>query len=105
MKRRRVTSDEFKVKMAAGFLAVANQMQREREGDMQEQEIIKRLRDGWELSSRGMGWYLSSPGVPYTKRESYPIPDEVVRRMEQAGSIKTSMPYNSIHAALVEAQD
>jgi len=100
---RRITSDEFKVKMAAGFLAVAEQAHRK--DVMQEQEIIQRLRDGWELSNRGVGWYLSSPHVPYTKRESHPIPDEAVRRMEQAGLIKTSMPYNSIHATLVEAKD
>ncbi|QJT37100.1 hypothetical protein E4188_22635 (plasmid) [Aeromonas media] len=71
---------------------------------MQEQDIIERLRAGWELANRGTGWYLSSPRKPYQQKEQHPIPDEVVRGMERAGVIKTAMPYNSIQAELVEQQ-
>lgn len=44
---------------------------------MQEQDIIERLRAGWELANRGTGWYLSSPRKPYQQKEQHPIPDEV----------------------------
>lgn len=69
---------------------------------MTEQDIIERLRAGWQLSNRGAGWYLSSPQVRGRPKEQTLIPDEVVSGMVRSGVIKTTIPYTSIHAELVE---
>lgn len=71
---------------------------------MQEQDIIEHLRAGWELANRGTGWYLSAPRKLYQKEVHHQIPVEVVKGMELAGVIRTSIPYNTIRAELVEQQ-
>lgn len=69
---------------------------------MQELEVIERLRAGWELANRGTGWFLSAPRKSYQRIEQHQLPDEMIRRMELAGVIKTAMPYTTIRATLVE---
>ncbi|MDV0844966.1 hypothetical protein [Klebsiella quasipneumoniae] len=72
---------------------------------MTEPEIIEHLREGWTLTNRGTGWYLTAPKVPYRKSKQYQIPERVVSAMEKDGIIKTVMPYLTIRAELLEQQN
>jgi hypothetical protein len=68
---------------------------------MEQPEIIKHLKQGWELANRGRGWWLSEPRIPYRKTQSIPVDEAVINAMVRAGIIKTELPYTTLFARLV----
>jgi hypothetical protein len=67
---------------------------------MHKNEIITRLKSGWELANRGRGWWLSAPRVPYKSSETIMIDDAIVNAMEKEGLITLDLPYTTLFARL-----
>ncbi|HAU9839311.1 hypothetical protein G6355_11925 [Vibrio cholerae] len=72
---------------------------------MDSQTIIQKLKEGWSLSNRNCGWFLAEPQKPYVRGESIRIDDEIVNEMERQKLITIELPYNTLHAKLIEAND
>jgi hypothetical protein len=68
---------------------------------MEKSDIVQRLKQGWDLTNRGTGWWLSEPRIAYKKTAAIPIPEAIVNEMKKEGIIEFKMPYNSINALLV----
>lgn len=69
---------------------------------MDQNEIIEKLRSGWQLACRGNGWHISAPHIAYKKREFYVVDESIVTSMEKSGVVRLVMPYNSIQVKLIE---
>jgi hypothetical protein len=68
---------------------------------MEKDEIISRLKEGWDLANRGRGWWLSAPRVDYKATETIKVNDQAIEELEREGLIKTDLPYNTLFARLV----
>jgi hypothetical protein len=68
---------------------------------MDKDEIISRLKKGWDLANRGRGWWISAPRIPYKATETIKVDDLIVKELETEGLIKTELPYNTLFARLV----
>jgi len=68
---------------------------------MEKADIVQRLKQGWDLTNRGNGWWLSEPRIAYKQTAVIPIPEVIVNEMKKEGIVELKMPYNSINALLV----
>ena len=68
---------------------------------MDKDEIISRLKEGWDLANRGRGWWISAPRIPYKTTEIIKVDDQVVKELQTEGLIKTELPHNTMFARLV----
>jgi len=68
---------------------------------MEKSDIVQRLKQGWDLTNRGTGWWLSEPRIAYKRTAVIPIPEAIVNQMKKEGIVELKMPYNSINALLV----
>jgi hypothetical protein len=68
---------------------------------MEKADIVQRLKQGWDLTNRGRGWWLSEPWIAYRQTATIPIPEAIVNEMKKEGIVEFKMPYNSINALLV----
>jgi hypothetical protein len=68
---------------------------------MEKADIVQRLKQGWDLTNRGTGWWLSEPRIAYRQTATIPIPEAIVNEMKKEGIVEFKMPYNSINALLV----
>lgn len=64
-------------------------------------EIKKIMLEGGTLTNRGTGWYLSSKREAYRTQECFPIPDDIIDKMERNSIIKIDVPYVSAVATLI----
>jgi hypothetical protein len=69
---------------------------------MDQNQIIEKLRSGWQLAHRGNGWYISAPHIAYKKHEFYAVDESIVTSMEKSGVVRLVMPYNSIQVKIIE---
>jgi hypothetical protein len=65
-------------------------------------EIVEKMREGWTLTNRGTGYWLSEPRKSYEKTENIQIAPEIVSAMESESLIKLNTPCNSTIAELCE---
>jgi len=68
---------------------------------MDKDEIISRLKEGWDLANRGRGWWLSAPRVDYKATETIKVNDQAIEELQTEGLIKIELPYNTLFARLV----
>jgi len=68
---------------------------------MSKDEILKKLKEGWNLTNRGLGWYLAAPRVPHSRSESFALEDSIVDELIEQKFIKVDVPYVSAVATLV----
>lgn len=64
-------------------------------------EIIEKMREGYELANRGTGWWLNAPRSPYQTVEPVQIDDAKVNELVAVGKIKTELPHNTLFARLI----
>lgn len=64
-------------------------------------EVVQRLRTGYELANRGTGWWLATPRKAYARPESVKLDDSLVDELEAEGRIKITMLSTSARADLV----
>ena len=69
---------------------------------MDQQTIVEKLQNGWDLANRGSGWWLSAPRVAYQCTESYEIEESTVETMEAEGILEFDLPYTTLWARLVK---
>ena len=68
---------------------------------MDKDEIISRLKEGWDLANRGRSWWISAPRIAYKATETIKVDDQVIKELVTEGLIKTELPYNTLFARLV----
>lgn len=76
----------------------------ERIAELKDAHIITCLKQGYSLSNRGTGWWLSEPKKPYQKQGLEQVADNVIDRLSNAGLVRIDMPYNTAVAALTEGE-
>lgn len=68
------------------------------------QKAIERLRQGWSLSNRGMGWYLASPDEPGLQRVYFSLSDFEVMLLAWDGVIELSIHSGELRAELADSR-
>jgi hypothetical protein len=53
---------------------------------MQKSDIVQRLKQGWNLTNRGTGWWLSEPRIAYKQTAVILIPEVIVNQMKKRES-------------------
>ncbi len=67
-------------------------------------QIVEKMKAGYELRNHGKGFFLFSKFIPYKCYKSIKVDDKLVYEMEKQNLIAISMPYNSLIAKLVNKQ-
>lgn len=68
------------------------------------QETIERLRQGWSLSNRGMGWYLTSPNEPGLQRVYCSLSDWEVMLLAWNGVVELSVHSGELQAEFADSR-
>lgn len=69
-------------------------------------QVLDRLRNGWQLANRGTGWWISEPPRPYKRSGLERVDDLVVEKLKEDGMLTFELPFNTYFARLAEtAQD
>ena len=59
-------------------------------------DIVEKLKNGYQLRNHGVGFYLFPPYVPYKRQESEKVDDFIVAEMEQMGIGHIEIPHTTM---------
>lgn len=65
-------------------------------------DVVNKLREGWELANRGTGWWISAPKIPYKATPVMRVEDHIVEGLQSDGKIKVEIPYCAAKATLIQ---
>jgi len=67
-------------------------------------QILQKIKEGYELRNHGKGFFLFSKLIPYKPYESIKVDDKLVYEMERQKLIVILMPHNSLIAKLADSR-
>lgn len=65
-------------------------------------QVIEKMKQGWELADRGTGYWLTKPRKPYEQICQVKIDDDIIKVIESEGLITLELPAMVIYGKLTD---